>query len=69
MEKKYYVSKIREANGDHEVHESTCDWLPIPENRIFLGEFTSCREAVTAAKKYYTQVNGCYYCSNECHTS
>jgi hypothetical protein len=23
---------------------------------------------VTAAKKHYSQVNGCYYCSNPCHT-
>ena len=29
----------------------------------------SCYPAVQKAKEYYTQVNGCYFCSNDCHTS
>tara|TARA_R110002072_G_scaffold75624_5_gene177881 strand:- start:3952 stop:4158 length:207 start_codon:yes stop_codon:yes gene_type:complete len=65
----YYVNKNAQANGDHEVHKSTCSWMPNAENRLFLGNFDNCREAVKEAKKYYHQSNGCYYCSNECHTS
>ncbi len=65
----YYVNKNAQANGDHEVHTSGCTWLPNQENRIYLGDFTSCRDAVIAAKRYYIQVNGCYFCSNFCHTS
>lgn len=64
----YYVNKNAQNNGDHEVHKSTCDWLPKPENRIYLGEFSNCKDAVEEAKKYYNQVNGCIYCSTECHT-
>lgn len=67
--KKYYVNKNAQSNGDHEVHKSGCSWLPKRENRIYLGEFSSCKGAVREAKKHYSQVNGCYYCSNECHTS
>lgn len=65
---RYYVNKNAQTNGDHEVHTSTCSWLPDAENRIYLGEFLTCRPAVQEARKYYVQVNGCYYCSNGCHT-
>lgn len=65
----YYVNKNAQSNGDHEVHKSECSFLPEVENRIYLGSFNNCKEAVKEAKKHYTQVNGCYYCSRECHTS
>jgi len=65
---KYYVNKNSQANGDHEVHMSGCSFFPDVENRIYLGDFSSCHPAVTAAKQYYSQVNGCYYCSSVCHT-
>ena len=43
--------------------------LPLPENRIYLGDFAYCTSAVTEARKHYRQVNGCYFCSKPCHTS
>ena len=64
----YYVNKNAQANGDHEVHTSSCSFLPAKENRIYLGDFTTCSKAVTEAKRHYTQCNGCYYCANACHT-
>jgi len=66
---RYYVNKNAQPNGDHEVHTAECFWLPAPENRIYLGDFSNCRDAVRAAKKYYPQSNGGKYCSPECHTS
>jgi hypothetical protein len=65
---RYYVNKNAQLNGDHEVHESSCSFLPNAENRIYLGDFSSCFPAVTAARKYFSQVNGCHYCSNACDT-
>lgn len=65
----YYVNKNAQANGDHEVHTSDCDYLPVPANRQYLGVFSNCRDAVAEARKHYRQCNGCYYCSNACHTS
>lgn len=65
----YYVNKNAQANGDREVHVSGCSFMPLTENRIYLGNFASCGPAVTEAKKHYSQSNGCYYCSNPCHTS
>lgn len=64
----YYVNKNAQPNGDHEVHASGCSFMPSSENRIYLGEYSNCFGAVKAAKSYYSQSNGCYYCSNECHT-
>ncbi|MGB3465586.1 MAG: hypothetical protein WBA74_09960 [Cyclobacteriaceae bacterium] len=65
---RYYVNKNAQSNGDHEVHQSGCTFLPQIANRIYLGAYLSCREAVIEAVKHYDQVNGCYYCSYDCHT-
>ncbi len=64
----YYVNKNAQSNGDHEVHKESCTRLPETHNRINLGDFGSCGPAVQQAKKHYSQVNGCYYCSPNCHT-
>lgn len=65
---RYYVNKNAQANGDHEVHATGCSFMPVPENRIYLGEFSTCTEAVREARKYFSQVNGCYYCCRAGHT-
>lgn len=65
---KYYVNKNAQNNGDHEVHRLGCSYMPSEANRLYLGDFSNCRDAVREAKNHYRQVNGCYYCSNECHT-
>jgi len=64
----YYVRIPPQFNGDHEVHKTGCSWMPEAGNRIYLGEFLSCGPAVAEARKHYHQVNGCFYCSNPCHT-
>ncbi|MHB8076686.1 hypothetical protein [Desulfosporosinus fructosivorans] len=66
---RFYVNKDAQTNGDHEVHRPTCSWLPDTENRLYLGDFATSQEAVKEARKYYVQVNGCYYCCPETHTS
>lgn len=65
----YYVNKVKQSNGDHEVHTTGCSYLPAEANRIYLGEFASCTPAVDAARRHYTQVNGCIHCCRACHTS
>lgn len=66
---RYYVNKNAQSNGDHEVHTSGCSFVPEVDNRVYLGDFDRCQPAVSKAKEHYSQVNGCYYCSNSCHTS
>ncbi len=62
----YYVNNKSQPNRDHEVHKSDCS--KIPSDKKYLGNFSTCQEAVKEAKKTYSQSNGCYWCSNECHT-
>lgn len=59
------------GSGDHEVHDlaSTKGCLPDPANRLDLGWHANCTGAVKEAKKHYSDVNGCFYCANECHTT
>lgn len=65
----YYVNKNQQRNGDHEVHKEGCSYMPNLENREYLGDYSSCRPAVTEAKKRYPKANGCAHCSPECHTT
>ncbi|KAB2967374.1 MAG: hypothetical protein F9K15_13405 [Zoogloea sp.] len=66
----YYVNKNAQPNSkDHEVHKEGCTWMPESQNRIYLGDFSNCRDAVKKAKQFFSDTNGCYYCSNECHTT
>ncbi|CAM5183763.1 hypothetical protein BTHI11S_01005 [Bosea thiooxidans] len=65
----YYVNKIAQPNGDHEVHDNSCAKMTAPHNRDYLGEYTSCAPAVAKAKTMYRLANGCYWCSRACHTS
>lgn len=58
-----------QANGDHEVHKDGCSRMPNPENRVWLGDFPSCHEAVRVAKRIDPEADGCFYCSRDCHTS
>ena len=66
---RYYVNKNAQNNGDHEVHKQGCKFILSDHNRLYLGDFSNCYSAVMEAMKHYPQSNGCYYCSNECHTS
>ena len=63
----YYVNKHPQRNGDHEVHKDGCAYMPRNEHRILLGEHKTCHEALTLSKKTYTQSNGCFNCSYDCH--
>lgn len=65
---RYYVNKNAQGNGDHEVHTTGCSYMPNEENKVYLGVFSTCRSAVTKAKDTYPKSNGCFYCSNACHT-
>lgn len=64
----YYVNQRAQSNGDHEVHRKDCNFLPISENRQYLGSFPSCHGAVQKAKEFYPTADGCKHCSPECHT-
>lgn len=64
----YYVNNKAQANGDHEVHRDGCTFLPGEIDRIYLGLFTNCHDAVRQARRHFAAVNGCAVCSAPCHT-
>lgn len=64
----YVININSQTNGEHEVHKITCNKLPNPANRLYLGDFPTCYDAIREAKKYDPDADGCYYCSPECHT-
>ena len=66
----YCVNKNAQPTGEHEVHDTgigNCNRLPHPSNRIDLGFHVSCQQALIAAKSYFYNVDGCYYCIPNCH--
>jgi len=73
----YYMNSNQQQNGDYEVHQDGCAHGAHPNNQLSLGYHSNCRDAVALAIQRYgneaTQkngrINGCYYCSNPCHTS
>lgn len=67
----FNLNRNAQANGDHEVHASGCVFTPALSNQIDLGYHPQCSNAVAEAKRRYpnNRINGCYYCSNPCHTS
>ncbi len=65
----YYVNKNKQSNGDNEVHVSGCSYMPLEQNRKYLGTYDSCSPAVSEAKRLGYNANGCYHCSKPCHTT
>jgi hypothetical protein len=63
----YYVNR-NSNDGDHEVHRETCRYLPAERNRIYLGEFSDCHDALEAARRHYRTADGCYHCARACDT-
>ena len=65
--KLYYVNRVAQPNGEHEVHTSTCRFLPAASNRVVLGYFFNSRDALQAARRIYSNVDGCFYCCSDSH--
>ena len=66
----YYVHTYKDDDGDYEVHKPECNWLPKPDHRVYLGEFSKCSSAIVEAEnRGFKPANGCYHCNRECHTS
>ena len=65
LKNKYYLNE-----NEHKVHNGKFDenhqgW-PVPcEHQVYLGEFISIRNAVSAAKGQYPNATGCKHCFNK----
>lgn len=65
--KSYYLDSKPEKKGVHIVHKEDCHRLPFVAEKLFLGDFLNCYEAVKEAGNNFKGVNGCIYCSASCH--
>jgi hypothetical protein len=64
----YYLSKKTLETGEHEMHTSSCVILPDPNDRIYLGIFYNCQDALREAKRYFDDVDGCSFCTDCCYS-
>ena len=74
---KYILNRNKQdslSGENYEVHNEdrcTSGHLPLSENRLFLGYFDNCRDALEKAKIDYpywkNDIDGCYWCCNPCH--
>ena len=65
--KKYYINTNAQSSGEHEIHREDCPCMFFIKGPIYLGEYTSCTDALRAAQRIYSNVDGCFYCCRECH--
>lgn len=67
----FYINRNAQDDGYHEVHDDSanCSHPPLPENRVRLGYYNTCSEAIAAARAANPSllIDGCYYCT-DCHT-
>jgi len=68
----YYINKNPQPypeDGEHEVHKDGCTSAPLPQNRIEVGYFYNCKDAIKKARELFPlwKIDGCKYCSEECH--
>lgn len=73
----YYLNSNKQPSttgGNYEVHRYNCPYLTLikgKDNYIYLGYFSSSKEAVKYAKNkhssYANSIDGCWYCCNNSH--
>jgi len=63
----YYVNNDQTKNPGlhHEVHTADCAGGIV--NKTYLGYFDNCVPAVAAARKIYSDADGCAKCCPNCH--
>ena len=65
MVAKYYVAARPQINENHAVHKEGCPFLPDDNKRIYLGKFSSGRDAIKESKHHFTMTKCCIFCSKE----
>jgi hypothetical protein len=63
---KYYLNKKPLLDGSYSVHKEGCPFIADTDQRIYLGKFNSCLEAVRTARVICTPSDGCYFCCMSC---
>lgn len=65
----YRVNKntYTNPNGDNEVHKEGCVHYQLLTNYEYLGNFSTCAEAINNAKTKGYKADGCANCIPSCH--
>ena len=64
----YCVNTNPQLTGEREVHDTAKYCTHRPADCTSLGWHSDCHSAVQAAKRLYSNVDGCAFCTPECHT-
>lgn len=62
---KYYVAVRPQTNNHHTVHKEGCPFLSENDKRIFLGKFSSGRDAIKESRLQFKKTECCLFCSKE----
>ena len=60
--KRYYLNIVPEKNGDNELHDEFCLYVPIIINAKYIGDFSDPKKALDEALKSHPNANGCKHC-------
>ncbi len=64
---KYYISTYHDPDKGHEIHKEDCRYMPDIKNRMYLGSFYNCQQAVRLAKLTFPNSEGCKFCMSGCN--
>jgi hypothetical protein len=62
---RYFVSVRPRTNENHAVHKEGCPFLEDDEKKIYLGSFSSEKDAVKESQRHFSKTKGCIFCSGE----
>jgi hypothetical protein len=60
--KRYYLDLIPKKNGDYELHNEFCLYMPVIINALYIGDFSNEKDALKEALKKQPNTNGCKHC-------
>lgn len=64
--KAFFISTEQKGIEKYQIHQEGCEFLPNFNERIYLGIFKKCDEALDEAKKVSENLKVCPFCSKEC---
>lgn len=53
--KGYYFDNVADVNGNHVIHAEDSAFIPPTSDRTYIGDFSSCNEALQRAKALYPE--------------
>jgi hypothetical protein len=61
----YFIAIRPRSNEHHTIHRIGCPFMPDDEKRIYLGDFISSHDALSAGKRHFRKSDTCRFCSKD----